>query len=66
MNGKTTSRKKQAGGFLNRHDFAYADRDIVNQAGKVAPKIISQTTGEINKIAQERIDQVIKSGGAEI
>ena len=68
--GKNTFRKKktprQAGGFLNRYDFAYTGRDIVNQIGKVAPKMISQTTGEINKIAQQRIDQVVRSGGAEI
>ena len=51
---------------MNRSDFTYTDRDIVNQAGKVAPKIISQATGEINKIAQQRIGQIIRSGGAEI
>ena len=28
--------------------------------------MISQATGEINKIAQQRIDQVVRSGGAEI
>ena len=69
--GRNTGRKKkisrrQTGGFLSRYDFAYAGRDVVNQAGKVAPKIISQATGEINKIAQDRIDQAIRSGGAEI
>ena len=58
--------RSQTGGFLNRYDFAYAGRDTVNQVGKVAPKIISQTTGEINKIAQQRIDQIIRSEGAEI
>ena len=68
---KATSRKKriscrQTGGFLNRYDFPYAGRDVVNQAGKVAPKLISQATGEIKKIAQQRIDQVVRSGGAEI
>ena len=56
----------KTGGFLNRYDFAYAGRDVVNQVGKVAPKMITQATGEINKIAQERIDQVVRSGGAEI
>ena len=56
----------QTGGFLNRYDFAYAGKDVVNQVGKVAPKMITQATGEINKIAQERIDQVFRSGGAEI
>ena len=28
--------------------------------------MMTQATGEINKIAQERIDQVVQSGGAEI
>ena len=68
--GKTTSKKRakrsQTGGFLNRYNFAYAGRDTVNQVGKIAPKIINQATGEINKIAQQRIDQIIRSGGAEI
>ena len=54
------------GGFLNRYDFAYAGRDLVNQVGKVAPEIVNQATGEISKITQERIDQAIRSGGAEI
>ena len=58
--------RRQTGGFLNRYDFAYAGRDIVNQAGKIAPKIIDQASGEINKIAQQRIDQIVRSGGAEI
>ena len=39
---------------------------MVNQVGKVAPKLLTQATGEINKIAQQRIDQVVRSGGAEI
>ena len=65
-NTKSTSRKKQTAKFLNCYNFAYAGRDVVNQAGKVASKIISQATGETNKIAKDRIDQVIRSGGAEI
>ena len=64
--GKKRTSRHQTGGFLNRYDFAYAGRDAVNQAGKVAPKLISQATGEINKIAQQRIDQVARSGRAEI
>ena len=56
----------QRGGFLNRYDFAYAGRDVVNQAGKIAPGIINQAMGEINKIAQQKIDQIIRSGGAEV
>ena len=58
--------RRQTGGFLNRYDFAYAGRDVVNHADKVAPKLISKATGEINKTAQQRIDQVVRSGGAEI
>ena len=69
-NGKATSRKKksllQTGGFLNRYDFAYAGRDVVNQVGKVAHKMITQATAEINKIAQDRIDQIVRSSGPEI
>ena len=57
---------KQTGGFLNRYDFAYAGRDVVNQAGKIAPDIISKATSDINKIAKDRIDQAIKNGGAEV
>ena len=53
-------------GFLNRYDFSYVGRDVVNQAGKIAPEIIKQATGEIEKIAQNIINQVIKSGGAEV
>ena len=70
--GRSTGRKKmqmsrrQTGGFLNRYEFAYAGRDVVNQAGKVAPENISQATGNINKIVQDGIDQVTRTGGAEI
>ena len=46
-------RSCQKGGFLNRHDFAYAGRDTVNQVGKTAPGIIKQANGEINRIAQQ-------------
>ena len=58
--------KKTSWGFFKPLWLRYAGRDIVNQAGKVTPKILIQATGEINKTAQERIDLVIKSGGAEI
>ena len=68
--GKATSKRKksrrQTGRLLNRNDFAYAGRDVANQVGKIAPKMISQATGEINKIAKQRIDQVVRSRGAEI
>ena len=32
----------------------------------MVPKMITQATGEINKIAQDTIDQIVRSGGAEI
>ena len=54
------------GDFLNRYDFAYAGTDTVNQVGKISPEIIKQATSQVNKIAQDRINQVIRSGGAEI
>ena len=57
---------RQTGGFLNRYDFAYAGRDTVNQVGKQAPGIINKATSDINKIAQQRIDQAVRTGGAEI
>ena len=51
---------------MNRYDFAYAGGDTVNQVGKIAPEIITQATEETDKVAQNRINQVIRSGGAEI
>ena len=54
------------GNFLDRCDFAYAGRDVVNQAEKIAPGIINKATSDINKISKERIDQAIRTGGAEI
>ena len=57
---------RQTGGFLNRYDFAYVGRDTVSQVGKVAPNIITLLTGEINKIAKQRINQIIRSGSSEI
>ena len=59
-------KKKQIGRFLNRYDFAYTGRDVVNQAGKIAPDIINKATSDINQIAKDRIDQVIKTGGVEV
>ena len=59
-------RQRQTGGFLNRYDFAYAGRDTVNQAGEIAPAIIKQATQQIDKISQDRINQVIRLVGAEI
>ena len=57
---------RQTGGFLNRYDFAYAGRDTINHVGKIAPGIINKATSDINKIAQQRIDQAIRTSRAEI
>ena len=59
-------RKRQRGGFLNRYDFAYAGRDTVNQVAKVAPGVIKAAADDINKVAEQRINQIISKGGAEV
>ena len=69
-------KKHQRGRFLNRYDFAYAGRDTVNQAVKglvaLAPKIITQATGQFDQIAQggqqvEKIaPKIIKSAIEEV
>ena len=59
-------RKRQTGGFLNRYDFAYARRDVVNQVAKVAPGVIKGATKEIDSTAQRRINQIISQGGKEV
>ena len=58
--------KWQRGGFLNRFDFPYAGRDTVNQAARVAPGVIKAARGDINKIAEQRINQIISKGGAKV
>ena len=48
--GRTNRRqKRQSGSFLNRYDFAYARRDVVNQAAKVSPGKIKAAANSINK-----------------
>ena len=58
--------QRQTGGFLNHYDVAYAGRDTVNQVVKIAPGIINKATSDINKIAQQRTDQAIRTGSADI
>ena len=59
-------RKRQTGGLLSRYGFAFAGRDTVNQAVKIAPGVIKAATDDIDRIAKERINQVISQGGKEI
>ena len=71
---KRKSRRKvsrqQLGRFSNRYDFAYAGRDTANQAmtglATIAPKLINQTTKEVDRVAQVRIRQLIKDGGKQV
>ena len=59
-------KQRQRRGFLNRYDFACAERDIVNQLGKIAPGVIKDASSQINNIAQQRINQAISQGGKEL
>ena len=49
-------KRKQKGVFLNSYDFAYAGRDTVNQATKVALRVIKSAGNKINNITQQRIN----------
>ena len=62
----TAKTKKGDGGFLNRYDFAYASRDVVNQTAKAAPGVIKGATNYISNIAKQRIDQIISQERKEI
>ena len=65
---RNTGRKKrkQRWGFLNRYDFAYDDRDTVNQFAKVTPGVFKSATKDIDEIAKNTINQIVSIGGAEI
>ena len=39
---------------------------MVNQAAKVAPRVIKAATNDINNIANGRINQIILQGGKEV
>ena len=60
---KIRKKRRQKGGFLSRHDFAYAGRDVVNQVFK---KFRENLKGELNDVLQQRIHQVITEGGAQL
>ena len=40
--------------------------ETVNQGGKVAPEIIKAATKDINKFAEQRINQIISQSGKEL
>ena len=54
--------KKKPKWFFNRYDFAYTGRHTVNQVGKIAPGLIKNASAEINNIAQQRVNQIIRQG----
>ena len=58
--------KRQHCGFSSRCNFAYAGRDVVNQAAKVVPGVIKAATNDINNIVTDRINQIILQGGKEV
>lgn len=58
--------KRQVGGFLNPYDFAYTGRGTVNQTAQVVSGVIKNASNEINKIAKQRINQIITQGGKEV
>lgn len=63
-------RKQQHGWFLNRCGFAYTGRDVVNQVmkglGLLAPKLIGQTSKEIDINTEARLKQIRNQGGQQI
>ena len=62
--------RRQRGAFLNRYDFTYAGRGTVNLAMKgldrLAPKLIKQTSGEVDRLVKSRISQIINEGSGQI
>ena len=62
--------RRQTGRFLNRYDFAYAGKDTVNQAMKglnsLTPRLIKQTSDEVDRLAQCRIKQIIDEGNQQV
>ena len=58
--------KRQHSGFSSRCNFAYAGRDVVNQAAKVVPGVIKAATNDINNIVTDRINQIILQGSKEV
>ena len=66
INAPTENERGNWAVFLKRYDFAYPDRDTVNQAAKVAPGVIKAVRNDINNIAKERINQIISQDGKEV
>ena len=66
INAPTENERGNWAVFLKRYDFAYPDRDTINQAAKVAPGVIKAARNGINNIAKERINQIISQGGKEV
>ena len=46
--------------------FVYTGRDTVTQAAKVTPKIIKAAMNDVDKITEQRINQIISQSGKEL
>ena len=66
---KRTKRNKakkgrQKGGFLNRYNFVYAERETINQAFKnlnaSAPNLVKNLSNEANTLLQQGVKQLVK------
>ena len=70
MGGQYKQFRLQTGGFLNRYNFAYAGMDTVNQATKglnsLAPRLIKQTSDEVDRLAQGRTKQITDESGQQV
>ena len=66
INAPTENERGNWAVFLKRYDFAYPDRDTINQAAKVAPGVIKAARNDINNIAKGSINQIIFQGGKEV
>ena len=66
----TCKRRRKTGGFLYRYDFAFVSRNTVNTAMKgvenLRRKLMKQFSNEVNRISQQRIQQIIDQGGQNV
>ena len=55
------TREKQMGGGLNRYDFAYAGRDIINKRitsfKRITPSLIKASTNKVDRVAEKKYNR---------
>ena len=63
-------KKKQSCDWLNRYDFTYAGRDTINTGlatfGRMTPALINKALNQIDRIIEQRIQQLVQQDGKEI